>query len=176
MKRTVSVAGAFSILAISIAAYAANETAAPKEREFLLKAAQGQKAEIALGQLATEHAGSNKVKDFGRQMIDDHAKANEQVKQLASKEGVTLPKDVELPAAQQERAQRFQQLSGKEFDRAYMDYMLREHTKDIHEFEEGASRIKDPDVRQWASKTLPILKSHLTMARSIAEDLGIDMR
>lgn len=177
MKRlTLASMGALGLLALSVPASAADEPVAPKEREFLLKASQGQRAEIAFGQLATERAASDQVKDFGRRMVDDHAKANQEVKQLASQEGVALPKDVELPPVQRERAQRFQQLSGQEFDRAYIDYMLREHAKDVREFEQGTNEIRDRDVQQWASKTLPILKNHLTMARNIAEDLGIDMR
>jgi len=177
MTTTMTVAGALVAALVGLGAgFAVDEPTTAKERQFLLHASQGQRAEIALGQIATERAANDKVKEFGRQMIDDHAKANEELKQLASQEGVALPKDVELPTAQRERAQRFQQLSGNDFDRAYIGYMLREHTKDVREFEQSASEIQDRDVKDWASKTLPILKGHLKTARNIAEDLGIDMR
>src|SRR4051812_36061931 len=105
----------------------ATERAAPvsDEKAFLVKAGQGQTAEISLGEMATRRAESEKVKQFGRRMIEDHQKARQDISHLASKEGVELP--TELRATDSEHAQRFSQLSGKDFDRAYMSYMLQDH-------------------------------------------------
>lgn len=61
---------------------------------FLKTAAQGNQAEIALGQLALQKAESAEVKQFGAKMIQDHQQANQEVQQLASKEGVQLPKEM----------------------------------------------------------------------------------
>lgn len=152
----------------------AADTNTPKEKLFLMKAAGAQKAEIALGQMATERGESDKVKQFGQRMIDDHQKAGKEVKQLASQEGVELP--VEIPAMQKEKAKKFSQLSGKEFDRAYIRYMLHDHMKDVTEFEHSAKELKDAQVQQWASATLPVLKEHLKIAKNIADDLGIDAK
>ena len=109
---------------------------------FSKKAAEGQQAEIALGQLAAERAGDKQVKQFGAQMVEDHQKANQEVEQLASKEGVQLP--MHLTGKHKDKKQKFSQLSGKEFDRAYMTYMLRDHVKDVKEFERGAPRSRIP--------------------------------
>ena len=66
--------------------------------------------------------------------------------------------------------------SPAEFDRAYIAYMLRDHTKDMKEFEEGARTLTDPEVKQWASSALPVLKEHLQKAQTIASSLGIDAK
>ena len=40
-------------------------------------------AEVELGKLATQKASSEDVKKFGQRMVDDHTKANDQLKQIA---------------------------------------------------------------------------------------------
>ena len=66
-------------------------TVSAADRQFMDKAAQGGMAEVELGQLAQQNGQSQQVKDFGKRMVDDHGKANDQLKQLASQTGVTLP-------------------------------------------------------------------------------------
>jgi putative membrane protein len=143
-------------------------------QSFIERAAEGQQVEIALGQLAAERAGDEQVKQFGAQMVEDHHKANQEIEQLASKEGVQLP--MHLTGKHKNKKEKISQLSGKEFDRAYMTYMLRDHAKDLKEFERGAQALKNPQVQQWAEGTLPVLKQHLQKARQIANSIGIDPR
>ena len=113
----------------------------PVSPESSKKAAQGQQAEIALGQLASKKATDPQVKQFGAHMIEDHQKASQEVQQLASREGIQLP--TQMSEKHKQKQQQFSQLSGKEFDRAYMTYMLRNHMIDVTEFEQRAppSRI-----------------------------------
>ena len=62
-----------------------------QDHTFMMKAAEGGLAEVQLGQLAQQNGQSQAVKDFGKRMVDDHSKANDQLKQVASQAGVTLP-------------------------------------------------------------------------------------
>ena len=59
-----------------------------------------------------------------------------------------------------------QKLSGAEFDRAYMDHMVKDHKKDIAEFRKQASSGKDPEIKAFAAKSLPTLQEHLKMAEA----------
>lgn len=135
------------------------------DKTFVTKAAQGGQAEVELGQLAEQKAQSQKVKDFGKRMVDDHSKANDQLKQIASQEGVTLPTN--LSAKDEALKDRLSKLSGEQFDRAYMRNMVMDHKKDIAEFQKEANSGKDPDVKNWASQTLPTLQSHLQEAQQV---------
>lgn len=137
----------------------------PSERTFVKKAAEGGLAEVELGQLAVQRAASPEVKQFGQRMVDDHTKANDQLKQVASEEGVTVPD--KLDAKDAATKARLEKLSGKQFDRAYMADMVRDHTKDVSEFEMEAHSAKDPSVKNFASQTLPTLKDHLKEAKSV---------
>src|SRR5437868_4234301 len=130
-----------------MAVVAAQEETTSSAEFFLKKAAEAQQLEIALGRLASEKASHPQVKEFGSKMIEDHQKAGQEVQQLAAHEGIQLPK--QLSEKHKQKRQQFAQLSGRDFDRAYIMYMLRDHMKDVTRFEEGAQVIKDPQVQQW---------------------------
>src|SRR3954454_10112939 len=131
---------------------------------FITKAAVGGLAEVKLGQLATQKASNADVKAFGQQMVDDHGKANDELKQLASSKGITLPTDID--AKDQAKYDRLSKLSGAEFDRAYMREMVSDHRMHVSEFRRESERGSDPDVKAWAAKTLPTLEHPLQMAES----------
>ncbi len=136
------------------------------DQQFMMKAAQGGMVEVELGKLAKDHASSQAVKDFGQQMSDDHGKANDELKDLASKKNVTLP--TEVNATDKATMDRLSKLNGAAFDRAYMRDMVMDHKKDVAEFQTEADSGMDPDVKSWAAKTLPTLQHHLQMAQETA--------
>jgi len=136
------------------------------DQNFVKKAAQGGMAEVELGKLATQKASSDDVKKFGQRMVDDHTKANDQLKQIAQNKGVSLPTD--LNAKDQALKDRLSKLDGEQFDRAYMKNMVRDHTKDVSEFRKESTSAKDNDLKSFASQTLPTLEDHLKEAKSIA--------
>ncbi len=136
------------------------------DQTFVKKAAQGGMAEVELGKLATQKASSEDVKKFGQRMVDDHTKANDQLKQIAANKGVTLPTD--LDSKDQALKDRLSKLDGEKFDQAYMKNMVRDHTKDVSEFRKESTSGKDSDLKSFASQTLPTLEDHLKEAKNIA--------
>jgi putative membrane protein len=58
-------------------------------------------------------------------------------------------------------------LSGDAFDREYVNMMVKDHEKDVKEFEKASTNAKDSDVRAFATKTLPTLREHLQQVRDI---------
>ena len=139
------------------------------DQTFMMKAAQGGMAEVQMGQLAKDHAQSQAVKDFGQRMVDDHSKAGDELKGLASQKGVTLPSDMD--AKDKAIYDRLSKLNGAAFDKAYMRDMVADHKADIAEFRRESNSGKDPDTKAWASKTLPTLEEHLKMATSTNKDV-----
>ncbi len=145
------------------------------DADFLVKAASGGMLEVQLGQMAQEKASSQSVKDFGKQMVTDHTKANEELKALAAQKNITLPTTVSND--HQEHIDKLAKLSGTEFDEEYMQLMTKDHHKDVALFEEAAEDAKDPDIKAFAAKTLPTLKTHMQMAeqkKDLAEDRDKD--
>src|SRR2546423_1353956 len=70
------------------------KTAAAPDHRFAMEAASGGMAEVKLGKLAQEKASSQKVKQFGRRMVDDHSKAAEDLKSVAQQQGLKLPDEM----------------------------------------------------------------------------------
>lgn len=142
-----------------------NMNATPTNQEandFMLTAASGGMMEVTLGEMAQEKASNADVKAFGQKMVEDHGKANAELKAVAATKSVILP--VELIAEHQKHVDEMKAMSGADFDKHYMSMMVEDHKKDIAKFEK-ASQNEDADVKGFASKTLPVLKMHLDMAQ-----------
>jgi len=133
------------------------------DQEFLTKAAQGGIAEVELGTTASQKGASADVKAFGNQMVTDHSKANDELKQLAQQKGFAVP--AEPNAEQKELASKLATKTGKAFDENYTEAMVKDHEEDVKEFEKASKDANDPDVKAWAAKTLPTLQHHLQMAK-----------
>lgn len=136
---------------------------------FAMKAAQGGLAEVQMGKLAAEKASNSEVKAFGQQMVDDHTKANDDLKAVATKKGMTLPNDVD--AHDHATYSKLEKLSGEAFDRAYVKDMVSDHEKDVKEFQKEAKNGKDDDIKAFASRTQPVLQGHLDKIKSIQTNM-----
>src|SRR3954464_4296661 len=135
------------------------------DQAFAKEAATGGMAGVHLGKLAATKATNPDVKQFGQRMVDDHGKANDELKSWASQKNVTLPADVD--AKHKSEHARLEKLSGDAFDRAYMAAMVADHNKDVAAFQRESKAAKDPDLKAWAAKTLPTLQDHQKMAKDV---------
>jgi putative membrane protein len=133
------------------------------DKNFVMKAAQGGMAEVELGQLAAQKGNSDDVKKFGQRMVDDHSKANDQLKSIAQQKGVQIPSD--LDAKDKALKDKLSNMSGDQFDHMYMQHMVQDHKKDVAEFKKEANSGKDQDVKNFAQQTVPTLEDHLKMAQ-----------
>jgi putative membrane protein len=137
----------------------------PADHSFATKAAAGGKAEVSLGQLATKNGASPQVRQFGQQMVTDHTQADQELQAIAVKQNIMLPEKPD--AASLAKEQQLQGATGPKFDAAYAAAMVEDHQKDIAEFEQEAASGKDPALKAFAEKYLPVLKHHLQMANAI---------
>lgn len=134
------------------------------DRRFVENAAMGGKVEVELGQIAQRQGASDAVKQFGSRMVQDHGKANDELKALAATKNITLP--AEPDRSHRRKAEQLSKLSGVEFDRAYMAEMLSDHRKDVAAFKRTSERSGDAELKAFAARTLPTLQEHLKMAES----------
>lgn len=137
----------------------------PADNHFVMDAAMGGMAEVELGKLAAEKASRDEVKRFGQRMVDDHGKANDELKSLAQSKTITLP--TAIGAKHKATVDRLSKLSGEAFDRAYVQEMLKDHQKDVAAFRTESRTGRDPEVKAWAGKTLPTLEEHLKMIQDL---------
>ncbi len=141
----------------------------PEEKDFMTKAAQANMAEIKDAQMALQKSSDAQVKQLAQKIIDDHTKAGNELKDLAAKHNITLPADVN--EAQKKAADDLSKLSGKDFDKKYVDVQIDDHEKAVALFQGEADKGKESDAKAFAQKTLPALKSHLEMAKVIKDKM-----
>ncbi|HYE56117.1 MAG TPA: DUF4142 domain-containing protein [Chitinophagaceae bacterium] len=154
------------------AAKDANKTDAAVDQQvsnFMVEAASSGMMEVELGQMAQRNAASQQVKDFGSMMVTDHSKANEELKAIASAKNVTLPPMPE--GKHRDHMTELGKMSGSEFDKEYMNMMVKDHAEDIAKFERAANS-NDADVKAFANKTLPVLRAHHEKAKGIQQQLN----
>lgn len=139
------------------------------DTEFAVEAANGSFAEIRASEIAQQKAQNQRVKDFAAMIIQDHTKANEELKSLAANKNIQLP-----TAAGEDKQEKIADLnseSGADFDKEYMNMMVSDHRDDIDRFEDAAENSEDAEIRAFAEKTLPALRKHLQEAEAIEDEL-----
>jgi putative membrane protein len=128
-----------------------------KDKTFMKKAAKGGMMEVAMGNLAAQNGQNDNVKSFGKRMVTDHSKANDELKSIAAQKGVTLPsKEPTLKWSS---------------DKTYMDMMVKDHEKDLAEFQEEAKTGSDPEVKKFAEDTAKVVQQHLNLAKETQSKL-----
>jgi putative membrane protein len=140
------------------------QTHAP-DAKFVEAASAAGLAEVSLGKLGAAHGQSDAVKAFGQQMVDDHTKANEELNTIAGGKSIPVSK---LPmASDTSAASKIGNMKGDEFDAAFKKRMVQDHEKVVKLFTKESTAGKDPDLKAFAAKTLPILQHHLEMAKQL---------
>ena len=160
---------AAALVALTGPAAAQIQLVSDQDREFVNKAATGGLAEVELGRIAAQRAARPSVRSFGERMVTDHGRSSEQLASLARSKGIEVP--TALEPSQQAVRDRLSSLSGNDFDRDYMSEMVRDHTEDIALFERAAETSTDPDLKAWATRSLPMLREHLALARQVNSEV-----
>jgi putative membrane protein len=139
---------------------------APADQQFVTKAAEGGMFEVEIGKLAAEKASDPSVKSFGQMLADDHGAANDKLRQIASGHNVALP--ASLPADKKKEIDQLSKLSGAQFDKQFVKMVgIKDHQHDISEFEKASKTAQAPDLKDFATNTLPTLKKHLETAQKL---------
>jgi putative membrane protein len=168
MTRLLSLGFLAALLALPFARATADDkgTLSKGDRDFVNEAATGGMLEVKLGQLAMDNSSNADVKKFGERMVADHSKANKELKEIADKKGVACPRDLE--AKQQQELDRMAKMKGADFDREYVQLMVKDHKDDVAAFENQAKNGQDKDLKEFANKTLPTIREHLGLIQTIA--------
>jgi putative membrane protein len=133
--------------------------------DFVVKAASGGMMEVELGKLAQEKGQSQEVKNLGEKMVRDHSKANDELRNIAQKNNIQLPEG--MLDKHKEHVDELSELSGEEFDNAYLELMVEDHDEDVEMFEKASENYGIEDVREWANKTLGTLREHEELVNNI---------
>jgi putative membrane protein len=140
------------------------------DKDFVLSAADGGMLEVKLGELAVSRAGSAPFKNFGKTMVRDHMKVNEELKELARQKQIQLPSG--LSRAKQQLYDSLAKQRGEKFDMLYMNIMIASHEETVGLFQNESNQGLDADLKKWANAKIPALKHHLEMAKALFPSTG----
>jgi putative membrane protein len=156
-----------SLTTPAIAAGTATNKLVDSDKAFMLDCAQSGMTEVKLGELAEKNASDTRIKNFAQRIVADHSKANHNLESIASRKGVKLP--AQIDAEHQAVIDKFDKLSGNQFDKPFMEQMVKDHKAVASKLE---SKVSDADVQDWAKETLPTVKEHLQMSEEINNSIG----
>jgi len=144
------------------------------ERAFITKAMEGGMAEVQLGQLAQQKSESNDVKQFAAKMVNDHGQMGDKwLKPVAQQMGISEPSG---PSKKDKKElEKLQGLSAQDFDREYITMMVKDHQKDLKEFQSEAQTAQNPTVKQIADKGSQVIQQHLQIIEQIAKAHNVDV-
>jgi putative membrane protein len=140
-----------------------------KDTEFAVDVTDGLMLEVKLGVLAQEHGNSLKVKEFGKLMVEEQTKVNEELKSLSSKKNISLP--VGLSDKSQKKYDELAKKNGADFDKAFAKTVAKGHRDVIALFQRESETGSDNELREWASGKLPELQHHLSMAEQTEKEV-----
>ena len=133
--------------------------------DFAKDAATGGMMEVKLGDIAQKNGADAAVKNFGKMMVEDHSKLNDEFKALAARKNITLPTSV--TDDQQSDIDKLSKETGTDFDKDYVSMMVDDHQKDIDEFKDARDKINDADIKDFINNALPVLEKHLNAIKQI---------
>ena len=166
-----------------------------RDKNFVSDQLSDGMAEIELAKVARDHAASPDVKQFAQMMIDDHTKAGDQLKQIATSN--SIPVDTKIDDKQQNLMDKLSKLNGADFDKEYMSAMVDDHQDAVRDLrsrvDENRSATdrltgKNPEnpaavkpeqsdnrvtmsINEWAANTLPTVERHLDRAKTIKDNV-----
>jgi putative membrane protein len=147
---------------------AVGTTGATADRDFIQDQLEDATAEINLSQLAAERTADPQVKDFAERLVREHQAAADELKKAAASANVAV--EPPEPDSDHKNAQEeLSKLTGKEFDRRYLETMIKEHEEAVNEL--TPADAESAEVREWVAMTLPKVRQHLEMAKQIKERL-----
>lgn len=140
------------------------------DKGFVDKAAAGGMAEVKLSKLAMDKGQSPEVKQLARRMVEDHTKANMELKQIAEKKSLSVP--ATMDDKHQKIYDKLVKLQGTDFDKEYMHAMANDHVDTIKLFKDQSENGQDPELKSFAMKTLPTLQKHDDMVKMDEQQMG----
>ncbi len=133
--------------------------------KFLIKAAQDGAAEIQICEVALKQAESADVKKFAQDMIKQHGQIDQEAASIAAQKNIVLP--TEVSAEQKSTFEEMKKLSGKNFDKKFMEHNVSDHENDVKDYKEQMEQGTDADIKAFAAKTLTTLQTHLGYSTEI---------
>ena len=137
---------------------------------FIAEATSANMLQVQLSELALERAVGPEVKEMAQEMGQDHRRLMDDLQSTAVQGEFVVPN--ELGSSDQKVYDEVSSQTGIGFDLAYIKRAREEHRRLLNRYEDMAENAKVMEVKQFASKQLPLLRQHLQKAEALEDRLG----
>ncbi|MBI6898396.1 DUF4142 domain-containing protein [Pseudomonas putida] len=137
--------------------------------DFVDAATEAGIAEVVTGKLALDKSKDPQIKTFAQQMVTDHTQANQKLGDIARKLDISVPDEAALTDKVKKMILQWRDES---FDRSYVNNQVEAHEKAVTLFKKEASSSDKPELKAFASETLPKLEEHLKHAKELQATHG----
>lgn len=176
MMKVSIIAASFLLLAGSALAQSAGEKTgvnstlgvAPSTADFVKEVAISDMFELETSKLA-EQKGNSQEKTFAQRMLTDHTKTTNELKSMVSSGKIKAELPTSLDRPHESKLETLKKASGKNFTTDFNSYQISAHQDAVSLFERYAKSGDNPELKEWASSTLPTLKQHLEMANELGK-------
>jgi putative membrane protein len=141
------------------------------DKTFVKDAMEGSLAEVNYAKLALQKSQDKNVREFATKMIHDHEMLITEMKPLAKRMGVKVPSGP--PLSDHAKYLELKMKSGTDFDRAYVEAMVKDHHDDLQSFIDEESKTSNPDLKAAVQKGESVIRQHTEMIDNIAHMGGI---
>jgi putative membrane protein len=153
---------------LSGAAWAATSgSVSNADKQFMIAAARAHMTEAHEAQVSENQAVGADVKTLAKAIDADHTKAYVELSELASKLGVSIPKGIDI--SKNASFERMVHLKGERFDHEFVTDEVAAHRQALAMFKREAEHGKNADVRDYASRMIPVVEGHLKQAEACAK-------
>jgi len=149
----------------------ANNALSPDERNIAFKIEQAHIEEIDLGRFVRDKTDNGDVKSFAKMMIDDHNDALNKLQNVLKDDNVNRSTNSK-PQDEASNMGALQNTSGADFNREYMDMMVKDHQKDLTELRNAEGTVQNADLKKYIQDLIPIVQKHLDEAQNIGNGLN----
>ena len=125
--------------------------------------------EVEAAKIARKNSSNADIKTFAKLIEEDHIRSNNELKRICSKKNITIP--VALIGEEKSHMIAMKNMKGKDLDIHYIDMMVADHQKAIDEFTKASKNLADPELKAFATRTLPTLQKHLNKAKELQGEL-----
>jgi putative membrane protein len=142
------------------------------DAEFIRDVGADNTMQIQLAQLARDKARNNEVRQFAERVITDHTRLQNQWTAMASRNGMTVRSG--MGPRHREKVEQLRKANGNNVDRTYMTLMVQQHQDEVSYWQKEGRDSRSPQVRRLVNQGLPTMEQHLSEAKRIARQVGVD--
>ncbi|MDB6028119.1 MAG: hypothetical protein JWM68_4342 [Verrucomicrobiales bacterium] len=127
--------------------------------------------EMDLSRLGVDRSQNPDLKLLAQRIFDDHSRADDDLRIIIRQQGIPISSELD----QEDDVASLQRLSGSNFDRMFIHHLMETRREEIKNFKAAARNARNSDLREFASRGLPVLEEHLRIAENIAKNVGLDL-